>query len=203
MARPVTISDEQILEAAREVFLQRGMSATTAEVAKLAGVSEGIIFKRFGNKAELFRTAMHPVGLATVHSLETMVGQGEIEAQLEEIGATMIELFRNVVPMAMMSWSNAHEAPPMLTGEPMPVRGIKGLAKYFGKEMALGRMPKRDPLVLARTFSGAIWHFVMLELIIPPEHAIDQSPKSFVKGLVELALAPSKQKKTAKKKSRA
>jgi hypothetical protein len=42
MARPVTISDEQILDAARAVFTEKGPRATTAEIAERAGVSEGI-----------------------------------------------------------------------------------------------------------------------------------------------------------------
>ncbi|MCU1279386.1 MAG: Transcriptional regulator, TetR family protein, partial [bacterium] len=58
MARPTTISDESILEAARAVFLEHGLAATTAEVAKRAGVAEGSIFKRFATKAELFKAAM-------------------------------------------------------------------------------------------------------------------------------------------------
>lgn len=50
MARPVAIHDPTILDAAREVFLLRGAAATTAEVARRAGVSEGSIFKRYRTK---------------------------------------------------------------------------------------------------------------------------------------------------------
>ena len=58
MARPTSIKDETIVAAAREVFLERGIQATTAEVAERAGVSEGSVFKRFKTKSELFRAAM-------------------------------------------------------------------------------------------------------------------------------------------------
>jgi len=54
MARPTVIRDETIIDAAREVFLERGFGATTAEVAVRAGVSEGSIFKRFNSKVDLF-----------------------------------------------------------------------------------------------------------------------------------------------------
>ena len=56
--RPRLISDEQLLAVAREVFLERGIQATTGEVAKRAGASEGTIFHRFGSKDALFRAAM-------------------------------------------------------------------------------------------------------------------------------------------------
>ena len=58
MARPTVIRNEAILQAARDVFLERGILATSAEVAQRAGVSEGSLFKRFKTKADLFRAAM-------------------------------------------------------------------------------------------------------------------------------------------------
>ena len=58
MSRPVTIRNDTILDAARMVFLARGVAGRTAEVAAVAGVSEGSVFKRFPTKAILFREAM-------------------------------------------------------------------------------------------------------------------------------------------------
>jgi AcrR family transcriptional regulator len=58
MPRPVSIQDEVILRAARETFLAKGLDATTSEIAVKAGVSHGIIFKRFKTKQALFQRAM-------------------------------------------------------------------------------------------------------------------------------------------------
>ena len=60
MARPTTLSDPHILDAARAVFLERGIAATTAEVARRAGVAEGSIFKRWPTKQALFYAALTP-----------------------------------------------------------------------------------------------------------------------------------------------
>ena len=55
MARPQTIHTDTILAAARDEFLAQGFTtATTARIAKRAGVSEGTIFKRF--RASLVRS---------------------------------------------------------------------------------------------------------------------------------------------------
>src|SRR5215470_10839817 len=62
MVRPARITDSQILVAARDVFLEKGISATTAEVARRAGIAEGSIFKRFPTKEHLFCAAMTPGG---------------------------------------------------------------------------------------------------------------------------------------------
>ena len=59
MPRPVSIQDEVILSAARELFLERGIDVATSEIAARAGVSQGTIFKRFRTKQALFNAAMN------------------------------------------------------------------------------------------------------------------------------------------------
>ncbi|MEM9326604.1 MAG: helix-turn-helix domain-containing protein [Bacteroidota bacterium] len=50
----MTEKKEKILEAALELFAKEGYRSTsTSKVAKLAGVSEGLIFRHFGNKEGL------------------------------------------------------------------------------------------------------------------------------------------------------
>ena len=60
MGRPRRISDERILAAAREVFLEQGYGAPTSEVARRCDCSEGTLFKRYPTKAELFFASMGP-----------------------------------------------------------------------------------------------------------------------------------------------
>ncbi|HEY8495208.1 MAG TPA: helix-turn-helix domain-containing protein [Myxococcota bacterium] len=48
----------QLLKVAREVFARRGYRATTADVAREAGVSEALVVKHFRSKEELFRAAV-------------------------------------------------------------------------------------------------------------------------------------------------
>src|SRR5262245_16666657 len=62
MGRQKTISDEEVLRIARDVFLEKGHIATTREIAQAAGISEAILYQRFGSKQELFFTAMRPTG---------------------------------------------------------------------------------------------------------------------------------------------
>ena len=60
MARTKSISDEDLLRHAREVFVKEGFAASTKTIARRAGVSEGVLFQRFSTKEELFFTAMIP-----------------------------------------------------------------------------------------------------------------------------------------------
>ena len=54
MGRPKLIEDEELLSAAREVFVEKGIGASTREIAAKAGISEAVIFQRHDTKADLF-----------------------------------------------------------------------------------------------------------------------------------------------------
>lgn len=55
----MTEKQEKILNAALKLFAQEGFKATsTSKVAKLAGVSEGLIFRHYGNKEGLLGAIM-------------------------------------------------------------------------------------------------------------------------------------------------
>ncbi len=59
--RPRTVSDEEILEVARSVFLEHGSQAPTELIASKLGVSQPALFKRFGTKRNLLVHALLPV----------------------------------------------------------------------------------------------------------------------------------------------
>src|SRR5262245_60647331 len=50
MGRHKTISDDEVLQVARGLFREKGHTATTREIAEAAGISEAILYQRFGSK---------------------------------------------------------------------------------------------------------------------------------------------------------
>ena len=60
MGRKKKRSNQQLLTAARTVFLESGFPGSTLEIARRADVAEATLFKRFGTKANLFAAAMAP-----------------------------------------------------------------------------------------------------------------------------------------------
>jgi len=192
MARPSTITSEQILEAARAVFLERGIRATTAQVARRAGVAEGSLFKRFSTKHELFFAAMQPAiqDPPFLRAIEGRVGQGDVRGNMVELGTQLMEFLRGMLPLLMMSWSQrAGELPPHLAvKDPPPTRALRRTAEYFAAEMKLGRMRKQDPEVVARALFGGVQNYVFHELI-RKSRAGRRSPESYVRDLVALLWA--------------
>lgn len=173
------VSDEAILESAREVFLQAGVDATTAAVAQRAGVSEALVFKRFHTKEALFERALAAARPRWVDELERT--DLDFPEQLEAVALGMIEHLRAEMPHSMLKWSRNPRQQP---GSHQAVQGMKVLSAWFEREMARGRIRRSDPEMLARVFSGAIVAFSMGEMTGLAEQ-MPIATTTFVRGLVD------------------
>jgi AcrR family transcriptional regulator len=192
MGRPPAIERSALLEIARGVFADRGMRATTAEVAQRAGISEGALFKRFKTKAELFRAAVEHMGEAPawIAALPERVGRGPLDEELESLALEMLQFARTLMPCVLMAHAlNGDGDLPVWQGEvPPPVRALKALAAYFEAETKLGRLRAGDPEVYARTFVGPLMHFVVLDLMHHSRDFLPIATETFVRGHVRVVL---------------
>lgn len=196
MPRPISIQDDIILRAAREVFLEKGWDATTSEIAAKAGVSHGIIFKRFKTKQALFQSAMQEQsdwGQTIPALLNSSLGQKDVEITLIELGTLFVEKFLVVIPTLMMAWSNkpensseAQEA--MTTGKERAARAlqaVKTIAAYLQAEHRLGRIGNTDFEVIAQAFVGALWHHAFLQVMLGNGQSTPAKERRYVKRLVK------------------
>jgi AcrR family transcriptional regulator len=167
MARPVSIRNETVLTAARAVFLRHGYQASTAQVARAAGISEGSLFKHFKTKTELFLAAMDVKARAQEwqNRLVNAEGRGDIRSLLEFAGLELIERLQTLMPCLMMvNSSGVTFAHARKEGEvPPPVQHIRALARYFRAETRLGRLHVPHPELQAHAFVGALSHYVFCE----------------------------------------
>ena len=100
MGRARTVEDEDILEAARLAFLERGQLATTREIADAAGISQAVLYQRFGSKDDLFFAAMAP----PPPDLEDLLGEAprsleETESYLADVAERLYRYFETVAPL--------------------------------------------------------------------------------------------------------
>lgn len=206
LSRPATIRDEDLLAAARVVFIERGFQATTAEVAHHAGVSEGTLFKRFGSKAGLFHACMH-VSPTSAPWLVRLEAEGRAEPPrpvrdvLLDTGREVLEFYRLIVPTLMLRWSNpgadgavgaanvdrlALEPAPGV--EPPPLVAARRMTEWFAAEMARGRLPRLAPEVPARIFLGTLFNYAFLETLQRAHSVAAPDPEVFLSDLVGLIL---------------
>lgn len=192
MARPVQISDDSIIAAARELFLEKGVNATTAEVAARAGVSEGSIFKRFPTKADLFRASVAPEveeDVPWLSALPASAGTRTVQDNLVQYGSLMMEYARGFVPLAMMSWSNpgVRGLPDLLAGENTPpLRMLRAFEEYFRLELSLGRIRQVSPEIAARSFIGGCFHYVFTEVLLRAQGWSQLPLEQFIRAHAEV-----------------
>jgi AcrR family transcriptional regulator len=203
MARTPSITDEEILQAARDAFFESGLSATTAEIARRAGISEGTIFRRFPTKHELFMAAMgispRPTWIALTEEFQESGGD-DVRTNLTRLAHEMIAFFEELIPKMSMVMADGSARAEMFErmAEPPPVRGLKALATYLQSEQRRGRVRRCDTEIAARMFLGSIQNYAFFEFCGFNDF-LPMPQQTFVRGVVDNLLRgieqapPSKQ----------
>jgi AcrR family transcriptional regulator len=101
MTRPKTITDEELLAVARKVFRARGHAATTREIAEKAGISEGILYHRFGGKDDLFFASMAPSAPDVEEILGLESPSEPVATYVKGVVVRMATYFAEVIPLAL------------------------------------------------------------------------------------------------------
>ena len=101
MGRRKQISDEALLQGAREVFSEKGFSVSTRIIAKTLGVSEAVIYQRFESKAELFFAAMVPPGYDVEQLFDELHTGRNTQEQLQRIVLALMDYYRQVIPILL------------------------------------------------------------------------------------------------------
>lgn len=179
------------MDAAREMFLEKGFSATTAEIARRAGVSEGTLFKRFASKEELFGAALGLNQRGTWQAeLEAQVGQGEVRRNLEDVAMSIITEMERVVPMLTTVFARGHDPShnTLLQRLEHPLRhDLDVLAAYLRAEIALGRVRPLDADLTALTLMGSLtMHGYDAYLLTPATRRLSIDQGRYVRGLLDL-----------------
>jgi AcrR family transcriptional regulator len=191
--RPITIREEDILDSARAVFLERGLEATTHDIADRAGVSESIIFYRYKTKEALFAAVIHRNSQvpAIFDTLPERVGRGALEEHLFEIGTAIIATMNTMLPLRMLSWSSPTKLNALCDlrdPNAPPLKMVRLLAGYFEAEARTGRLRPIDPEILARTFFGGVVNFVMSQHLHHTNDSLPMPAATFLRGLCQLVL---------------
>lgn len=187
MARIAKITNQQILDAAREIFLEQGFGASTLEIAQKAGISEASIFKRFSTKEELFFASMGiPEKSPWGKKLNTLVGKGNLKQNLVELCLQILEFNRQIMPRLMMLRSRGNAISEMLSrADSRPSRDLKTFTNFLEKEIEQGRLRSGDPKTIAMILLGSLMNYVFLEQIHPTGD-VPADEQTFVHNLVDI-----------------
>jgi AcrR family transcriptional regulator len=152
MGRQKTISDDEVLRVARDVFRRHGHTATTREIAQAAGISEAVLYQRFGSKDELFFAAMRPQATDVVQLLGPAKPPDDAYAYLHDVVVRMGKHFAEIIPLALRVMTHPSSGPGRLErGRPGGPSALQeGLAERIASLASRGRIATASEAATAR-----------------------------------------------------
>ncbi|MHB8418005.1 MAG: TetR/AcrR family transcriptional regulator [Myxococcales bacterium] len=191
MGRPAIIDDAKLLEAARGVFLRKGAGATTAEVARRAGISQASIFKRYRTKQELFLAAMRAERerMGMFENLSARTAAVGLREALVEAGVEMLSFMDRMMPLILTTWSGrgTFGLPPWAAGKKAPFfRDAARVIDLIEAEMRAGRLRRQDPWLVLRIFIATIQHHALAACVFKRQPGPHLSPQEYMRGVVEV-----------------
>lgn len=184
---------ERILEAAAELFADRGYQATTTRMlAERAEVNEVTIFRLFGSKlgvlSALGERLLVPGATqrAAAKPLPDDLREAVLQlAEGEVVAASTYGAF------AMRVAFDAHSVPELaeVIGEG-PSMNAHAVTEFFAEQQRLGRVrPDVEPSVMADAFFALTSTYVMSRQLMPAAAMSDLSAEAAVRQLMEVFLA--------------
>lgn len=185
MTRSKTVTDEDILAAARSLFLEVGVKASTREIAKSAGISEAVIFQRFKTKEDLFFAAMVPPEARLGKIFRVQPGESQVPKNLELMSLQIVDYFREVMPTFIALIGHpAFNMQTFLQRHTMPRIQIGNrLTEYLMAEAEIGRIRKRQVEIAVAVLLSYLHHLAMSETIGAHQESAKESITDAVQAL--------------------
>ena len=166
----------QILTEAIKVFVEFGYNgATTAEIAKAAGISEVTLFRHFDSKKDIFKLSIEPIVFTTLKESITASSNLTKQQQLEYILTERIKLVvsnHKVIKLLLME--------SQINVELEDVNYIDKMSNILKETIVEIGIQLKDDLFVTRLLMGAILSFLYM-----PE-VDDLKIEEFVKNIIEI-----------------
>ena len=185
-------TQEKIMNATMELIVEKGYSgATTKDIARVAGVNESTIFRRFGEKKEIVIAAMELPKWNPGLSEKDFIYHGDLEEDLTSFSRIYMTKVTPQMVKVSIGLRTAELQGAALPGI-MKVPSIfkKVLVKYFTEMIEAGKMRECDVQSVALQFISMNFGFVFLDASfekklvgVSKEKYIKDSVKTFVCGI--------------------
>jgi TetR/AcrR family transcriptional regulator, cholesterol catabolism regulator len=196
MARtPKIVEDrrEQIIDAAMNVFSQKGFArATNKDIAREAGITAGLIYHYFENKEALLKVVIEERSpLKVFRSLPSQVmtlpPEGFLRLLLMQVlgfveGEQFIQLIRVFVPEVI------HNPEMALMALPMFQRVLSFLEDYWRAKMESGELRQTDPALPPQVLLSCIMGFVLRRQIVHDSSALQYTHEQIVDTIIDTML---------------
>lgn len=158
-----------LLDAARDLFLAKGIDVTLEEIARRAEVSKATIYSRVANKEELIEAVIRRESDLTITDDEFR--QAESQSIKEALIAFGTRYLKFINGRELHGWdrliasaSTMHPELPRKFFDAGPGRGQKMLTNIIAKASSKGELSGLDPETAADDLTGLWLGFVNLEI---------------------------------------
>ncbi len=174
-----------------------GVNARAEEVAERAGISEALLYHRFGNKERLFREAMQLPEGSRPECLDKLEAESDrdVRGVLERTALGLIEWMTMEMPLVMMSWSSrgAESLRSRLeAANDPPLRDHRVVRDYLERMSAQGALVEgTDADAMAFAFLGGVRGYVFLRVVYGargPRRS--QTPEQFAAAIARIMVPP-------------
>jgi AcrR family transcriptional regulator len=179
MGRRPRIHREEVLQAAREAFLDSGYEGTTlSNIGGRLGVSPAAVLRHAPTKKALFTAAMGatPEGdLLPLEFLRGVSGEADPRRVLRQVAQVFVPFIRGKLRENLARWvffkrvSGAGTLPLPFDPEARPTppqRNLRLLKDYLRRAMRRGRIRVRDPYAAAVAYLATLQSYVMLHEVM-------------------------------------
>lgn len=165
---------QRLLQAASELFAQKGYAATTVrEIVAAAGVTKPVVYYYFGSKEGLYLELMGSVAQSFLGILQEPPPAGATARQrIVRLGELAFQVFcRNLQTMKVMHaiYYGPPQGAPFVDFDALHQQFQDELVRLVQEGMANGEFRAGDPLVMTWALLGAEHLAMQLELCLPQE----------------------------------
>jgi AcrR family transcriptional regulator len=193
MGRHKTISDEDVLGIAREAFRRRGFAVTGREIAKLAGVSEAVLYQRFESKDAFFFAAMAPTEPDLLQIFGPRGREGDAHAWIRRAVVRMSVYFEELIPLAIQVLMHP-DYKKTTTGEtgPASLRLEKELSSRLRSLKQRGAITGASHQVVARLLIGIAHDWALHHTLLSCCPTRDRRPLAACVDVAWRGIAPAR-----------
>jgi AcrR family transcriptional regulator len=188
--RSATISANrkaQILEAAKQVFSAKGFSQTsTAEIAEVAGVSQGTVFYYYPTKYDLFIELVHQyLSIECIPDKLNALSEGDIQSRFREImKERLTKGFDNIDLMLLVLGEIQRDQKLLKEYSARLIKPVLNKLETFLKGMGGKKRNLKKARLVARLIMAAIIGFVVLRKIEGEDGLLEQTPPAEIADMV-------------------
>lgn len=183
----------RIIQAAADIMYQKGIArATTKEIARRAGCSEGNLYNHFGSKEEIFLAILNeqlPEFVPLLNKLPERVGDGSVPDTLHEVACAALRFFNQSIPMGAAFFSErtllARHRALLKERDAGPHKFNEALTAYLRAEQRSGRigdgvdLETVSDILIGACFTRAYWRQFV------GEETSSKSDEQFIKSLLK------------------